>query len=134
LVPSTGFTTKPTPLHVTLLIALITGFGSTVITTVKPLPVQLPNTGTTGYCTVNGTLDVLDNGPPYIVADGLLLATPPVTNPFACTGAPHVYVVLSGTNPSVPFTGDMLNDVPVHIVRLIVLIAGAGFTYTVTLN
>ncbi len=82
LVPSTGFTTKPTPLHVVLLISLITGLGSTVTTTVNGAPGQLPFNGVTGYCTVNGPLDVLYNGPPYIVAEAVPFETPPVTDPF----------------------------------------------------
>jgi hypothetical protein len=61
-------------------------------------------------------------------------ATPPETELVKWTGAPQVYVVPSGTNPSVPFVGVTTNEVPVHIVRLIVLIAGAGLTNTVRLN
>jgi hypothetical protein len=43
-------------------------------------------------------------------------------------------VVPIGIKPSVPVVGVTTNEVPVHIVLLIVLIAGAGFTNTVTLN
>jgi hypothetical protein len=39
-----------------------------------------------------------------------------------------------GTNPSVPLVGVTTKDVPVQIVRKILVIAGAGFTYTVTVN
>ena len=74
------------------------------------------------------------NGPPYILVDVTAFANPPETELVKWIGAPQVYVVSSGTNPSVPLVGVTTNEVPVHIVRLIVLIAGAGLTNTVRLN
>jgi len=47
LVPSTGVTVNPFPLHVVAVIAFTDGVGFNVTVTVKALPVQLPETGVT---------------------------------------------------------------------------------------
>jgi hypothetical protein len=62
-----------------------------------------------------------------------LLAAPPV-NPGVTVGAGQVYVVPAGTIPFVPFAGVMLNDAPLHVVVVIAVMAGVGFTITVTAN
>jgi hypothetical protein len=44
-----------------------------------------------------------------------------------------VYVVLAGTT-SVPFTGVIVNAVPLHIVLVLFATTGVGFTVTVTVK
>jgi hypothetical protein len=34
----------------------------------------------------------------------------------------------------VPFTGELVNNTPLHVVAVIALIAGVGFTVTVNVN
>ena len=53
-----------------------------------------------------------------MLEDAVPFAKPPVTDPLACTGAPHVYVVPVGTKPFVA-SGVNANGVPVQIVRVI---------------
>ena len=47
LVPFVGVTAKNTPLHTTVVIAVITAAGFTFTVTVNIAPVQLPETGVT---------------------------------------------------------------------------------------
>ena len=132
--PSCGVTINGAPLHTVVLIALITGFGSTVTTTLNAAPVQYTVAGITEYVTLYDELVGLDIGPPNMFELPVVCDWPPDIDPLPYDGWPHVYVIPVGTNPSVPFNGVNANDVPVHIVRLIVLITGVGFTYTVTVN
>ena len=58
---------------------------------------------------------------------------PPVMPPVT-TGAGQLYVVPAGTIPFVPFTGVVVNVDPLHTFTVMGLIAGVGFTVTVTVN
>jgi hypothetical protein len=58
---------------------------------------------------------------------------PPV-NPPVTVGADQLYVVPAGTTPLVPFTGVTENPVLPQVVAVMFVIAGVGFTVTVTVN
>ena len=60
-------------------------------------------------------------------------AAPPVMPPVT-TGAGQLYVVPAGTIPFVMFTGLTVKSTPLHMEAVISLIAGFGFTVTVTVN
>jgi hypothetical protein len=70
---------------------------------------------------------------PVIVADGPELGAPPVIPPDT-EGAGQVYVVPAGTVPLAPSTGVVVNDAPLQIFSIMAVIAGFGFTVTVTVN
>jgi len=76
LVPSTGVTENPVPLHVVAVIAFMDGVGSNVTVTVKVPPWQLPESGVTVYVAVWTVLVVLFNVPVICVAP--LPVAPPV--------------------------------------------------------
>ena len=54
---------------------------------------------------------------------------PPVT-----TGMSQVYVVPAGTIPLLTLNGVAVNDPPLHIVEVMSVIEGRGFTVTVTVK
>ena len=58
---------------------------------------------------------------------------PPVIAPVT-VGADQLYVVLTGTTPFVVLTGVELKAIPLQTVLVIAVIAGDGFTVTVTVN
>ena len=60
-------------------------------------------------------------------------AAPPVMPPVT-TGTGQLYVVPAGTTPLVPFTGVTVKAVPLQANAVILVIAGRGFTVTVTVN
>ena len=58
---------------------------------------------------------------------------PPVIPPVT-VGADQLYVVPDGTTPFVTLTGVDVKTTPLHTVLVIAVIAGFGFTVTVTVN
>ena len=60
-------------------------------------------------------------------------ANPPVIPPVT-VGADHVYVVVPGTIPLTPFVGAAVKLPALHIVEIILVIAGFGSTVTITVN
>ena len=75
-----GVTTKGTPLQVTVLIAVTSGVGFSVTTSVKAAPTQLPEVGATLYVTV-WVLFVLFNKDPVTIVGLFVADAPPVTLP-----------------------------------------------------
>ena len=61
------------------------------------------------------------------------LADPPVRPPVT-TGIPQLYVVPAGTTPFAPLAGVTVNTTPPHTGVVISVMAGLGFTVTVTIN
>ena len=80
MVPFVGVTTKGTPLQVTVLIAVTSGVGFKVTTSVKAAPTQLPEVGVTLYVTV-WVLFVLFNNDPVTIVGLFVADAPPVTVP-----------------------------------------------------
>ncbi len=58
---------------------------------------------------------------------------PPVTPPVT-TGADQLYVVPAGTTPFVEFTGAEVKPTALQAVLVIAVIAGVGFTVTVSVK
>jgi hypothetical protein len=129
--PSVGVALNCTPLHVVAVIAAIVAFGFTVTVIANAAPVQLPDNGVTVYVAVCDTFVGLVNVPVTLAAPAPVV--PPVSPPVTI-GALQLYVVPAGTIPFVPFTGELVNNTPLHVVAVIALIAGVGFTVTVNVN
>ena len=70
---------------------------------------------------------------PVMLTAGITKFDAPPVNPMP-DGAAQVYLVLKGTTPFVPFTGVAVNGAPLHTVNAIGVIAGTGFTFTVTVK
>jgi hypothetical protein len=88
LVTSVGVALKPTPLHVTAVIALIVAFGFTVTVTVNVAPApQLTVDGVTVYVAVCVMLVGLLNVP--VILDAPEPVVPPV-NPPVTLGVPQL--------------------------------------------
>ena len=101
-----GVTLNVTPLHVTLLIAVIAGVGLIFTVTLNTNPVQLPVIGVTKYVAVL-TLFVVLASVPLMLTCGVICDSPPVKP--APVGADHENSVPAGTTPSVPFVGVTVN-------------------------
>ena len=70
-----------------------------------------------------------------MVPCAVLCALPPVNAPKGLiTGALQVYCVPVGTVPLVPLAGVTLKAAPLHVLTVISLTAGFGFTVTVTVK
>ncbi len=112
---------------------LIVGFGLTVTDTVN-VPVHVfglvPDVAVTLYVAVTAEFVVLVNVPEIFVA--LMPANSPL-RPEA-VGADHVYTVPDGTVQSVPSAGVNEKGASLHIVIVLLLIAGFGLTVTDTVN
>jgi hypothetical protein len=112
---------------------LIVGFGLTITDTVN-VPVHVfglvPDVAVTLYVAVTAELVVLVNVP------DILLALVPADSPLRpeAVGADHVYTVPDGTVPSVPSAGVNEKGASLHIVIVLLLIAGFGLTVTDTVN
>jgi hypothetical protein len=131
-VPFTGVTVKPTPSHVTVVIAVISAAGLIVTVTVNAAPVQPPgDNGVTIYVAVLAVFAVLLNVP-KMLEDAVTCACKPVT--LVPVGVPHVYVVPAGTTPFVLSVGVTLNDTPLHVVAVIAVTTAFGSTVTSTVN
>jgi hypothetical protein len=96
---------------------------------VNASPGQVPEVGVIVYTPETSDAVVFVSVP--LITDPLP-EEPPV-NPLP-EGADHVYVVAAGTIPSVIFAGVNENALPLHTVSGLLLIAGFGFTVTVTVN
>ena len=96
---------------------------------VNVLPVQLPEVGVTVYVAVP-VLVVAFVKVWLMLLCPVACALPPVSDPAGLIeGAPHVYVVPAGTPEGVT-----LKAPPLHIVAVLFVIAGTGFTVIVTVN
>jgi hypothetical protein len=102
-------------------------------TTLNAVPGHNPVDGVTEYVTLY-VVFVGFSTVPNMLALAVVWLSPPDIDALPYDGTPHVYCVPVGTKPSVPWVGVITNDVPVQVVRLIVLISGLGLTYTVTVN
>lgn len=60
------------------------------------------------------------------------VALKPPESPPVTAGADQLYEVPAGTIPFIPFAGVRLNNVPLQITLLMVVIIAAGLTVTVT--
>ena len=130
-VPFTGVTLKNNPLHVVLVIALITADGFTFTVNENTAPVQLPDNGVTRYVAVLVILVVLPKIP-LIPFDAEACVTPPVIP--VPVGAFHVKVVPDGITPFVTSVGVILKNTPLHVVVLIGVTLAYGLILTVTVN
>ena len=126
-----GVTTNATPLHVTVLIALINGKGFTVITTVKLLPTQPLLVGCKVYVTDNEPFVVFVNVPTIVETEPVnnVLVTPDA-DPTALT---RLYIVPTGTTPF-DAPGTRLIEPPVHTTWVIPEMIARGLSVTTTLN
>jgi hypothetical protein len=131
LVPFTGVTVNGAALQADEVIFVIAGHGLTVTVTVKGVPVQLPDVGVTVYVAVCAVFVGFKRVPDMFA--WLVPVAPPVMPPVT-TGNPQVYKVPAGTMPLVPLTGVTVKGVPLHPDAVIFVIAGPGFTVTVTVN
>ena len=105
--------------------------GATVTATVKLLPEQVAEeTGVTVYVAVWLVVVVFVRVPVILLP---LPATAPVIPPVT-DSTDQVYVVPDGTIPLTPSAGETLNEVPVQDAAVIAVIAGFGFTVTVTVK
>ena len=68
-----------------------------------------------------------------LMLDAPLPVAPPVRPPVT-TGTDQLYVVPDGTIPLVTVTGVAVKPVPPHMVVVIAVMAGVGFTVTVTVK
>ena len=68
-----------------------------------------------------------------LMLDAPLPVAPPVRPPVT-TGTDQLYVVLDGTIPLVELTGVDVKPVPPQVVAVIAVMAGVGFTVTVTVK
>ena len=128
-VPFTGVTLKPTPLHDTPVIALITADGFTLTVTVNVTPVHPTDNGVTVYVAVCCAFVGFTNVP--LTTEAPEPVVPPVIKPVTL-GTPQLYVVPAGTIPLVTFVGVILKNTPLHVVVLIAVICASGFKFTVT--
>jgi len=119
------------PLHIVAVMSVTEGIGLTVTVTVNVAPVQLPAVGVTVYIAVCGVFVGLVSVP--LMFATAVPAAPPVIPPVTA-GAAHVYVVGTGTKPFVPSAGNAVNDPSLQITSVIFVIAGFGFTVTVTVK
>jgi hypothetical protein len=128
-----GVTTNATPLHVTVVIVLISAVGGKVTVNVKFVPTQLAAVlGVITYVTVCVSFVRLSNDP-YTVVILLLMVAPPVTLPVN-VGAFQLYLVNNGTIPFVPSVGVTTNATPLHVTVVIAVTSGVGFNVTVTVK
>ena len=130
-VPLTGVTLNPAPLHTEVAIVVIAGAGFTVTVTVKVAPIQLPDVGVTVQVAVCAIFVGLVSVP--LIFAAAEPDAPPVMPPVI-VGAAQSQVVPTGTIPFVLLTGVTVNPTPLHTEAVIVVIAGAGFTVTVTIK
>ena len=68
-----------------------------------------------------------------LILDAPLPVVPPVRPPVTA-GADQLYVVPAGTIPLVPVTGVEVKPVPPQVVAVMAVMAGVGFTVTVTVK
>jgi hypothetical protein len=130
--PLVGVTANGKPLHIVVLIVTTSGVGVTNTVTVNIAPSQLPAFGITSYVAVR-VVFVRFNKRPDIVVATFAADSPPVIVP-EYVGIPQRYIVGFGTIPFVKLVGVTANIAPLHIVVLIALTSGVGFTNTVTVN
>jgi hypothetical protein len=130
-VPFTGVTLKNNPLHVVLVIALITADGFTFTVKENTDPVQLPDNGVTRYVAVLVIFVVLPNIPNIPPTADTCVAPPVMPVPV---GALHVNVVPDGITPLLPSVGVILKNTPLHVVVLIVVTLAYGLILTLTVN
>jgi hypothetical protein len=128
-----GVTTNGTPLHVTVVIVLISAVGGNVTVNVKFVPTQLAAVlGVIIYVTVCVSFVRLRRLPNIVVT--LFVAdAPPVTVPVN-VGILQLYKLLIGTMPSVTFEGVTTNGTPLHVTVVIAVTSGVGFKVTVTVK
>ena len=128
-----GVTTNATPLHVTVVIVLISAVGGTVTVTVKFAPKQLePVLGVTIYVAVWVVFCVLRSVPNILFTTFVPLAPPVIVALYV--GTFQVYNVFAGTMPSTSFVGVTTKATPLHVTVLIAVISGVGFSVTITVN
>jgi len=121
-----GVTTNATPLHVTVVIVVISAVGGTVTVTVNGAPSpQLAMLGVTIYVAVCTVFCVLRSVPNTLVCPAAALAPPVIV--AVNVGMFHLYVVPIGTIPFVTLVGVTRNSTPLHVTALIAVITGVGF-------
>ena len=127
----TGVTVNPTPLQLTVVIAVITSVGLIVTNTVNVVPDPHGVLGVTIYVAVLAIFVVFVNIP-VMLSTGIVCDNPPVIP--VPVGANHVYTVPAGTTPFTPSVGVTVNATPLHVVVVIDVIDAPGNTFTTTLN
>jgi hypothetical protein len=131
--PFVGVTTNGTPLHVTVVIIVISAVGGNVTVNVKFVPTQPAAVlGVTVYVTVCVSF-VRFSRLPNIVVTLFVADAPPVTVPVN-VGTLQLYKLLIGTMPFVPLLGVTVNGTPLHVTVLIAVTSGVGFNVTITVN
>jgi hypothetical protein len=133
LVTFVGVTTNGTPLHVTVVIVVISAVGGKVTVNVKFVPTQPAAVlGVTVYVTVCVSFVRLRSVPNIVVTLSVADA-PPVTVPVN-VGIPQLYKLAIGTMPLVPFDGVTTNGTPLHVTVVIAVTSGVGFNVTVNVK
>jgi hypothetical protein len=128
-----GVTTNATPLHVTVVIVIISAVGGTVTVNVKFAPIQLaPVLGVTIYVAVCVVFTVLRSVPNTLFNTFVPLAPPVIVAVYV--GIAQLNNVFAGTIPSTSFVGVTTNCTPLHVTVVIAAISGVGFNVTVTVN
>jgi hypothetical protein len=128
-----GVTTNGTPLHVTVVIVVISAVGGTVTVTVKLLPTQPAAVlGVTIYVAVCTVFCVLRSVPNTV--SRLFVADAPPVIVAVNVGKGQLYNVLAGTIPFVSLLGVTTNGTPLHVTVVIALTSGVGFNVTVNVK
>ena len=128
-----GVTTNGTPLHVTVVMVVISAVGGKVTVSVKFAPIQPAAVlGVTIYVTVC-VVFVRFSRLPNIVFTLSVADAPPVTVPVN-DGSSQVYLVAAGIIPFVPLVGVTTNGTPLQVTVVIALTSGVGFKVTITVN
>jgi hypothetical protein len=128
-----GVTTNATPLHVTVVIVIISAVGGTVTVNVKFVPTQPAAVlGVTIYVAVCVVFCVLRSVPNTLFTTLVPLAPPVIVALNVGTG--QLYKVFIGTIPSTSLVGVTVNGTPLHVTVVIAPTSGVGFKVTVTVK
>ena len=131
MVPSVGLTVNPTPLQLTVVIALMTAVGLIVTVTVNAAPVQLPDNGVTEYVAICAIFVGFVKLP--LMSMAFVALIPPVRPPVT-VGTLQLYNVPCGTIPSARFVGLTVNPTPLQVTVVRLLITAVGLIVIVNVN